>query len=121
MRKKIANLPIDREARYKAWLAAFGSFREQVQLCCLGFNEVYAHTPYRTQDRPYDILPFERYDSLLRDIRAPRTWLSGVVIQSGDMVKRFVFFFQTMSGRFETALSCSHIGKPVRPTNGTLS
>lgn len=121
MRKKIANLPIDREARYKAWLAAFGSFREQVQVCCLAFNEAYSHTPYRALQRPYDILPFEKYDSLLRDIRTPRTWFSGVDIQSAEKSERFIFFFQTMSGKFKIALSRSHIGKTLPPTDVTLS
>jgi cell filamentation protein, protein adenylyltransferase len=121
MREKIANLPIDREARYKGWLAAFESFRQQVQLCCLGFNEAYSHTPYRTVYRSYDILPFDKYDSLLRDIRTPRTWLMGVDIRSEEKAERFVFFFQTMSSRFKNALSHAHIGKTLPQTDVTLA
>jgi hypothetical protein len=121
MRKRILRISADRNTRYEAWRAGFEAFREELRSRCFSFNELYSNTLYRISFTAYDTLPFEKYESLLRGARTPRTWLLGTTLSSEFRRERFVFFFQILSDQFRKVSEKSTFGKLVPSTDVTLS
>jgi hypothetical protein len=121
MRKRIARLSADRQTRYDAWRAGFEAFREELGSRCFSFNGLYANTAYRISYVAYDTLSFEKYESLLRGTRTPRTWLLGIELRSELHRERFVFFFQALSDHFRRTAEKSTFAKSVPPTDVTLT
>jgi hypothetical protein len=120
MRKRIARLSVDRQARYEAWRAGFEAFREELRLSCFHFNKLYSNTLYRISYTPYDTLPFDKYETLLRGARTPRTWLLGIQLSSDLRRERFVFLFRPFSDPFRTVAEKSPFAKSVPPSDVTL-
>jgi len=121
MEKRLARLPVDRKARYDAWRAAFEALREEVKSTCFGFNETYGHALYQVEFRPYDSLPLEKYEALLRRESVTRTWLMAAEISSEQRSERFVFYFRPMSQTFLKTARHNKRQKPLPPADVTLA
>jgi molecular chaperone DnaK (HSP70)/Fic family protein len=121
IRRKISAIPANKEARYQAWVSAFDTFRKEVEACCLGVSEEFKQYRVVIRYRSYDSLAMEKYESLLRGQRVPRTWLMGIEIRLYDKSEKFVFFFRSMSDRFRKAILARHLEKGNPPLGVTLA
>ena len=121
IRKKISAIPANREARYQAWISAFDTFRKEVEACCIGVSEAFKQDKVVIRYRSFDSLPIEKYQSLLRGQKVPRTWLMGIEIRLYEKTEKFVFFFRSMSERFRKATLAKHLEKGNPPLGVTLT
>lgn len=121
IRKKIAAIPANKEARYQAWVSAFDTFRKEVEACCIGVSEAFKDNKVVIRFRTFDSLGIEKYESLLRGHKVPRTWLMGIEIRLYDKTEKFVFFFRSMSERFRRAAMAKHFEKSNPPLGVTLA
>jgi molecular chaperone DnaK (HSP70)/fido (protein-threonine AMPylation protein) len=120
MEKRLSVLPVNRRARYEAWAAGFESLREEFRSMCFGFNEKYGHALYSANIAKFDALPFEKYESLLRNTQASKTWFFTLEVQSDRLAEKFVFFFRHLSASFLAASRRQRLaGFP--PTDVTLT
>jgi hypothetical protein len=71
--------------------------------------------------RPYDWLPLEKYDALLRREPAAKTWLMTATISSEQRFERFLFYFRSMSTTFLKTARQNKQQKPLPPTDVTLA
>jgi molecular chaperone DnaK (HSP70)/fido (protein-threonine AMPylation protein) len=114
VRRRVSDLNVQREARYKAWAAAFDSFREAFGAATEQFNETFSTTPFVLKQFSFDMLPFDKYMALINGSRASRTWLNGCEIAFEGRRERFVFFFQTLSPQFIMAVRGAGVKLPQR-------
>jgi molecular chaperone DnaK (HSP70)/fido (protein-threonine AMPylation protein) len=122
VRKKAVTSPIEREARHKAWQAAFESFRQEFASLCGGFNDAFfKETLFRVTFRSFDTLPYEKYDALIRGLTAPRTWFFNVEISSETHSELFVFFFRSISEVFLKTGKKARLPKEPAPRDVTLN
>jgi molecular chaperone DnaK (HSP70)/fido (protein-threonine AMPylation protein) len=121
MKKKLANLPVNRRARYEAWCAGFEALREEFRSTFVGFSETYSYALYGAHLAKFDTLPFEKYESLLRRAPASRTWLMSATVSSDIHSERFIFHFHTMSPQFLRLARTSKQFNPLPPTDVTLA
>ena len=121
IRKKISAIPANREARYQAWVSAFDTFRKEVEACCMGVSEAFKQERVVIRHRSFDSLAMEKYESLLRGHKVPRTWLMGIEIRLYDKTEKFVFFFRSMSERFRKATLAKHLEKGNPPLGVTVA
>lgn len=121
IRKKISAIPANKEARYQAWVSAFDTFRKEVEACSMGVSEAFKQERVVIRHRNFDSLAMEKYESLLRGHKVPRTWLMGIEIRLYDKTEKFVFFFRSMSERFRKATLAKHLEKGNPPLGVTLA
>jgi fido (protein-threonine AMPylation protein) len=121
VRKRVAALHIQRESRYKAWAAAFESFREEFSNAGTVLNETYKTTPFYVKFFGYDTLPLEKYEGLVNGTRTPKTWFNGCEIAFEQRREKFVFFFQGLSYQFALTARRKHIALPPRDVSLAVS
>jgi len=121
IRKKIAAVPANREARYGAWASAFGTFRKEVQACCLGVADAFSQDPMVIRYRDFDNLAIEKFEGLLRGQSVPKTWLMGIEVGVYDKREKFVFSFRSMPDRFRRALTMRGFRKGNQPIEISLA
>ena len=102
VRRKVAALHIEREARYRAWSAAYDSFREELLAAASAFNETNRLSPFSIKVTMFDTLPLEKYEGIIRGARTPKTWLTGCEFKGEAKRESFMFFFQGMSHHLVT-------------------
>lgn len=121
IRKKIAAVPANREARYQAWVSAFDTFRKEVHACCLGVSDAFSQDPMFIRYRDFDSLAIEKYEGLLRGQNVPKTWLMGIEVGVYDKREKFVFSFRSMPDRFRRALSARGLNRGTQPIEISLA
>ncbi len=97
VRRKVAALHVEREARYRAWSAAYGSFREELLAAASAFNETNRMSPFSIKVTMFDTLPFDKYEGIIQGARTPKTWLTGCEFKGEAKRENFMFFFQGLS------------------------
>jgi fido (protein-threonine AMPylation protein) len=121
VRKKTATLPLDREARYKAWQAGFESFRREFHSVCAAFNDEFSsETLFQVRFRVFDTLAFEKYETLLRGLPTPRTWFFGIEVSSERHSEQFVFSFRAISELLRKTGKKTKLPKELPPRDVTL-
>jgi hypothetical protein len=121
VRKKTATLPLDREARYKAWQAGFESFRREFHSVCAAFNDEFStETLFQVRFREFDTVAFEKYETLLRGLPTPKTWFFSIEVSSERHSEQFVFFFRVISELFLKTGRKAKLPKELPPRDVTL-
>ena len=87
----------------------------------MGVSEAFKQERVVIRHRNFDSLAMEKYESLLRGHKVPRTWLMGIEIRLYDKTEKFVFFFRSMSERFRKATLAKHLEKGNPPLGVTLA
>jgi hypothetical protein len=122
VRKKVATLHIQKASRYKAWTAAFESFREEFANATATFNDTFKpSSSFSIRFQSYDTLPIEKYEGLIEGTRTPKTWLNGCEIVYGQKREKFVFFFQGLSNQFAFTARKRNIVMPPRDASLAVS
>lgn len=122
VRRKVEARTTEREARYKAWSAAFENFKQELDAAAISFNEVLAKTsPFSIRVTMFDTLPFEKYESIIRGTYTPKTWLTGCQITSDLKRENFVFFFQGLSHHFSGTAREQALTLPIRDVSLAIS
>jgi fido (protein-threonine AMPylation protein) len=122
VRRKVAALTGQREARYGAWCGAFESFKQELSAASSLFNETYKLTsPFSIRVTMFDTLPLEKYDGIIQGAKTPKTWLTGCEINGDTKLEGFMFFFQAISYQFTDAARAEHVVLAPRDVSLAIS
>jgi molecular chaperone DnaK (HSP70) len=121
VRRKVAALHVEKEARYGAWSASFNSFREELAAAAGSFNETFQMSHFSIKVNRFDMLPLEKYEGIILGARTPKTWLVGCQIRGLGKQENFVFFFQTISAAFTASARGRKIAMPTQEVSLAIS